>query len=457
MSYPHLAARIFNTPLLVHPAKLDAIIAGLGARLLGAESLAAVAQNAAPGLFSTAKGQRSERGYTITDGVAVINVRGALVHRTRLDADSSLLIGYNDIAADLDDAMANDAVHAIAMVWDSPGGEAQGAWELAERIHALRGGAKPIVSIVDGMAASAAYLVASAADELVASPNSYVGSIGVVLRHVDFSHALHADGVKVTHIFAGAHKVDGNPYEPLPDSVRASLQADVDGLYQQFIDAVALHRSLPAQAVRDTQAQVYRGIAAKTLGLVDRLGHVDQIIAELAGRRSRRAPQSPAGATSPAFATAHDKGALMSGHTPAGGQNPATTAAAPEKALPDAAMTQARADGHAAGVQAERERCAAILGHARATTHAALAQQCIAIGLSAEQSAALLDAAPDAPAAPDAATQAAAAQTATHAAFAGAMTALGNPAVTGIERDTAAADDAAGLAAQVLNSLRTSA
>lgn len=439
MKYPHLAARVFNTPLLIHPAKLDAIIAGLGPRLLGVDALATDAAAQGADLFSTRRAKRAERGYGITDGVAVIGASGALVHRTRIDADSTRLLGYNDIAADVEDALANPEVHALALVWDSPGGEAQGAFELADRLHALRG-RKPMVSIVDGMAASAAYLAASAADEVVSTATGYAGSIGVVMRHVDFSHALHADGVKVTHIFAGAHKVDGNPFEPLPDTVRADFQAEVNDLYDLFITAVARQRGIAAEAVRKTQAQTYRGLAAKAVGLVDRLGTTDQVIADLAAQRNR---SFPAGAASAPSATAQDLGASMSGNTPAGGQQAAT----PQPAAAD--LAQARAEGHAEGAQAERERTAAILAHQRAATHVALAHQCITSGLSADQAGAILAAAPEVAVLSVANDSA--------APFHAAMAAIGNPAVSGIERDTSAGSDEAALAAQIVQTFRAHA
>ena len=94
MKYPHLAARLFNTPLLVHPQKLDAIIAGLGARLLVCEiafdPVNSVSEALLPAdMFSTRRGTRSDGGYMVTEGVAVISANGALVHRSRLDDDSN--------------------------------------------------------------------------------------------------------------------------------------------------------------------------------------------------------------------------------------------------------------------------------------------------------------------------------------------------------------------------------
>lgn len=357
MNYPHLAARLFNTPLLIHPQKLDAIIAGLGERLLGSglelgpgidKALALPAE-----MFSTRQAAaRGDTGYGITDGVAVISASGALVHRSRMDGNSSYLLGYNELALQVEDAQSNPDVHAILQVMDTPGGEVSGAFEYSDRIHALRG-KKPMWAIADSLAASAGYLGGSAFDQLAVAATGYVGSIGVVMRHVDLSRKLANDGVQVTHIFAGDHKVDGNPYEPLPASVRADLQAEIDSLYTLFVDAVVRNRGLNAQAVRNTQANTYRGQAAVSLGLADRVATTDQLITELAGMRRR---SFQVGQT--ARATADQKGTSMSGTTPSG-QQAAPTAAVTTPAAPtfsQADIDAARAEGHAAGAAAERQR-----------------------------------------------------------------------------------------------------
>ena len=301
-------------------------------------------------------------------------------------------------------------------------------------------GRKPMLAIADGMACSAAYLGASAADELVVSGTGYAGSIGVVSRHVDVSGALAQDGIKVTHIFAGAHKVDGNPYEPLPEAVRADWQAEMDGLYNDFVQAVARHRNVDAALVRNTQARTYRGVAAVAARLADRVGTTDALISELAGLRARSYPAGPT-----AQATANDKGASMqqSGNTQPGGQAAAQSAASAAASTAAAASAAAQASategaGFAAGVQAERTRVASILGHERAGANMALAVQCINTGLTAEQAGAILGVAPvagtttaAAPAAP--ATQASAPRNE----FAAAMAAMGNPSVTGVEASAA--------------------
>ncbi|BDB69129.1 hypothetical protein Cthiooxydans_15410 [Comamonas thiooxydans] len=430
--YPHLADRLFNTPLLLHPQKLDAIIAGLGQRLLGTEGLqidaAAISPRAAlpAEMFTTRKGERTERGYRVNEGVAVISAMGGLVHRTRLEADSSLLIGYNDLAADMEDALAQPEVHAIALVLDSPGGEVSGAFELAERIYAARG-RKPIVAVADGMAASAAYLAASAADEVVLTTTSYVGSIGVVMRHVDYSRALANEGINVSHIFAGEHKVDGNPYQPLPTSVREHLQADIEGLYQMFVQAVGRHRGLEEQAVRDTRAAVYRGVAGVAARLADRIGTADAVIADLSARRARSYPAGAGMSIQLQGASMGDPQTIQPAAAAPAEPSTATVAApaAASAAATVAAAPQGLEKARAEGAQAERARVSAILGHANAAANPTLAQTCITGGLTAEQAQGVLDAAP--------AVAAAAVPAAASNQFAQAMAALGNPNVSGVE------------------------
>lgn len=365
MQYPHLAARVFNTPLMVHPGKLDALIAGMSERLVGQRiqlptDLAAAAAHLPADMFSTRRGERHDDGYVVTDGVAVIHASGALVHRSRFDmADCTSFMGYNELTQQRESAMADPAVHAVLQVFDSPGGEVAGAFEYADRAMAQRG-KKPMWAIADTLAASAAYLGGSAFDQLAVSQTGYVGSIGVVMRHVDMSRRMASEGISVTHIFAGDHKVDGNAYEPLPREVQASLQDEVNALYDLFVAAVVRQTGLSAAAVRATQAQTYRGQAGVDLGLAHRVATTDQLISELSALRARTYPAGPT-----ARSTTDSKGASMSGTTQGGPQTAATPPAAPSgAAFTQADLDQARAaglaQGRTEGAAAERDRIAAV-------------------------------------------------------------------------------------------------
>jgi capsid assembly protease len=145
-------------------------------------------------------------------------------------------------------ALADQAVRAIVLDIDSPGGGVYGVEELAEEIRAARG-QKPIVAVANSLAASAAYWIASAADEVVVTPSGQVGSIGVYAAHEDISKFLENEGIKETLIFSGKYKVEGNPFEPLTDEARASIQKDVATYYGSFVRAVAKGRGASPAAV----------------------------------------------------------------------------------------------------------------------------------------------------------------------------------------------------------------
>ena len=373
--YPHLSSRVFNTPLMMHPGKLDAILAGIGDRLLGQHiqlppGLATAAANLLPAdMFATTSATPHNDGYMVADGVAVISAMGALVHRSRFDsADCSSFLGYNELAAKLESAHSDPAVHAILQVYDSPGGEVSGAFEYADRVMAMRG-KKPMWAIADSMAASAAYLGGSAFEQLSVSATGYVGSIGVVMRHVDMSQRLKNEGITITDIFAGDRKVDGNAHQPLPPEVLARLQDEVNALYELFVGAVVRQTDLSAAAVRATQADIYRGQTAVNKGLAARVATTDQLIQELAALRARSYPAGPTAR----ITTADTQGATMSSTTPptSGGQPAATTttttaqahaanaaAQAYSQADLDTAVAAALAQGRTEGAAAERARIA---------------------------------------------------------------------------------------------------
>lgn len=187
-----------------------------------------------------------------------------------MNPDSSPILSYETIGDQIQRALNDPSVKQIALQLDSPGGEVSGVFQLAEQIVKGRS-VKPIHALANDLAASAAYLIGSAATTLTVSPSGQVGSIGVVMRHVDVSQAMEKDGVKVTFIHAGAHKVDGNAYQPLSETVKDRLQADVNYYYDMFVNAVAQQRRLNPVAVRATEALMFVAEEALRIGLVDQI------------------------------------------------------------------------------------------------------------------------------------------------------------------------------------------
>jgi ClpP class serine protease len=137
---------------------------------------------------------------------------------------------------------------------------------------------------------SAGYALASQADRIILPRTGEVGSIGILVMHADYSPRLSDEGVQITMIHAGANKVDGNPYEPLPEAVRDELQRELEGLRMLFADTVAAGRGgrMSAQAALDTQARVFRGADAVALGLADEVSDMRAAFARFADHIHRR-------------------------------------------------------------------------------------------------------------------------------------------------------------------------
>jgi ClpP class serine protease len=293
MHHIRLAQRVFNTPLMVDPAKALAFLAGLGPRIVGREVTvngltvdsvyqAAAAMPARASLFgddlAIQQARNGSQPYAVVDGIAVIGIAGTLVHRGAWIGQSSGLTSYEGIAVQLQAALADPAIRGIALDIDSFGGELNGVFDLADRIRAARQ-VKPVQAFVADHALSAAYALASQADRIVLSRTGTVGSIGVVVMHTDMSRSLDQDGITVTLIHAGARKIDANPYQPLPEAVRDRIAGELEELRRLFAEIVAEGRGrrLDARSALDTEAAVFRGEAAVLAGLADEVA--DPVVA----------------------------------------------------------------------------------------------------------------------------------------------------------------------------------
>ncbi len=264
---PHLASRLFGTPLLVHRAKLDVILAVMGERL----GLAAPVVDLALPIPKPTTASPT--------GIAVIPVYGTLVKRSLGMEAASGLTSYSEIAALLDTALADPMVTGILLDIDSPGGEASGSFELARRVREVAA-MKPVWAVANDAAYSAAYAIAASAQRLYVTETGGVGSIGVIALHVDQSVKDATDGYRYTAITAGAHKNDYSTHEPLSDAAKSELQGEVDRLYAIFTEHVAAMRVLDVDAVRATEAGLYFGGNAVTQGLADGVQTLEATLAE---------------------------------------------------------------------------------------------------------------------------------------------------------------------------------
>lgn len=268
MQLVHLASRLYGTPLLIARTKLDVILSVLGSRI-GLPDLDMAMPLSVPRQITAAS----------PAGIAVIPVVGTLVKRSMGIEAASGLMSYGEIEARMDAALADPQVMGILLDLDSPGGEASGVFELADRIRAASQ-IKPVWAHANDAAYSAAFAIASACQRLTLSQTAGVGSIGVIALHVDQSVKDAKDGLNYTAVFAGSHKNDFSPHEPLSPQATTALQTEVDRLYDIFVNQVGQMRGLDPDAVRATEAGVFYGEQAVAVGLADAVMPLEQVMTE---------------------------------------------------------------------------------------------------------------------------------------------------------------------------------
>ena len=272
----HLSTLILNTPLLCTPDYAETLCAVLGDRM-SLDTLGMVAQT----VDSSEKRVQGMSGDT-----AIIPIVGSMTHRaTGIEAMSGVN-SYASLQAQVEAAMEDSAVKSIALDWDSGGGQVAGAFDFRDYLMSVRG-KKPIISIARDTMASAAYLLGSATDKIYLTQTGAVGSIGVVAMHVDQSEKNAKDGIKPTFIHAGAYKTAGNPHEALEGEALSYLQESVNDSYEMFINAVAEARGIDANAIRATEARMYKGGKAIKAGLADGVKTLDMTLTELAGNNPK--------------------------------------------------------------------------------------------------------------------------------------------------------------------------
>lgn len=233
--------------------------------------------------------------YAIVGASAVVPVQGSLVNWGDVDLNRFGATSYGWLAEALQTAASDGAIERIVLAINSPGGVVDGSDSVVDALRQARA-AKPLIAHVDGVGASASYLIAAQAHEVVATALSRVGSIGVFTSHIDVSKMMDRVGVRVSLVAAGAHKVDGSPYEKLPDSVRAEMQDYVDDLRLGLAKEIAIGRGdrLTADMAMKTEARMFRAKVnssgrseAIDHGLADRLGSLRDLLAS-----SSRSPLS---------------------------------------------------------------------------------------------------------------------------------------------------------------------
>lgn len=257
MDISGFSIRFFNTPWMILPEKLNAILSAFQA--IGNRSDFVIPENKREGISLAGP-----------SNVSIIPVHGPLTYRSQGGLFEFLfgaMTTYDEIRTDFYAALDDDS-DAILFDINSPGGQASGLMDLVDEIYGARG-KKPIYAISNEHAYSAAYAIASAADKVFLSRTAGIGSVGVIAIHTDQSKYDEDLGVKYTHVFAGDRKIDLDRHRPLSNEAKRLLQEDVNDHYELFVKTVARNRGLKLAEVRSTEAGLFTGEKAVKIGFAD--------------------------------------------------------------------------------------------------------------------------------------------------------------------------------------------
>lgn len=270
---------LITAPWAITPSVYE-IILEVGARYLAGEKLSR------DQVAARIQDKRQRQPAHDSSNVAVIDLCGVIAKRMNMFDDISGGTSTEQLRNDFRGALDDPGVDAIMLFIDSPGGAVEGTQEMAREILAARG-RKPIVAFSDGMICSAAYYLASAADEIyISGDNVAVGSIGVVTTHIDRSKMEEMIGRKTTEIYAGKYKRIDSGWAPLSKEGRQVLQAEVDHIYSAFVNDVAAHRGVTPEECLASMAdgRVFLGQKAVEAGLVDGIRTFDEVLSDLSSR-----------------------------------------------------------------------------------------------------------------------------------------------------------------------------
>jgi len=213
--------------------------------------------------------------FAFGDKIAIVEVKGMITQSS-------------GVIEELQQYLADDGVKAIILRIDSPGGGVGPSQEIYREIMRIKSNSKrKVVTSMGSVAASGGYYIASASDLIVANPGTITGSIGVIMQFSNFEELLKKIGVKGVVLKSGEHKDIGSPFREMTPEEKRIMQEVLDNVHQQFIQAVADGRKLDRSKVAQiADGRILTGEQAKSLGLVDQLGNLQDTIditAKLAG------------------------------------------------------------------------------------------------------------------------------------------------------------------------------
>ncbi len=271
---PRLSKSILEKPQLILESKFREISEILENR----ENL-----NAHKDLLLSGEWEDEKEYMQVSEDIGVLRVEGATTYKPTGWEAMCGGCSYVSLVEQME-SFAEEGIKTVLMKLDSGGGQAFRMMYSASKLRQIADdNSIRLIGYVDGMAASAGMGLASACHELIANPESEVGSIGVVISLANNSKQLEKEGIERTFITAGSEKVPFEEDGSFRKGFLADLQESVDDLYIKFTNHVATMRNIPVQTVRDTQARMFKAEKALQLGLIDKIMEEDEFQAYLGG------------------------------------------------------------------------------------------------------------------------------------------------------------------------------
>ena len=203
--------------------------------------------------------------FSLREKVGVVAIEGVI-------RDDSMIVDQLGEFAD------DDAIRAVVLRIDSPGGGAAAAQEIYQEVSRLRK-KKKVVASLGSVAASGGYLIATGADRIVANPGTITGSISAVMHFADVQELMKKVGVRASVVKSGKFKDIGSPLRDMTAEERQLIQGIVDDIYDQFVRTIAENRKLPLDnVVKIADGRIFSGRQAQQLKLVDELGGLQDAV-----------------------------------------------------------------------------------------------------------------------------------------------------------------------------------
>jgi protease-4 len=238
-------------------------------------------------LVLNAGGQRRIFPSSVISGdrIAVVDITGILTSSHNVSRGAS---SARSVIEQLDQFGEDNSVRALVLRIDSPGGTVVAAQEIFAAINRLKEEKeKVVVASMADIAASGGYYIACSADRIFANPGTITGSIGVIMEFPNMEELFGKIGLKSNTIKSGEFKDTGSALREMTDREREVLQALIDDVYGQFVQAVQESRGMTPEKVRElADGRIFTGRQALELGLVDEIGDMTDAIraaADLAG------------------------------------------------------------------------------------------------------------------------------------------------------------------------------